>query len=315
MNIADQIMPTLSGDPVEPVKRFVTGFYSFDRSMINSFGDIGMPLGAGYEIYGGKGVGKTTFIYSMLGFLGKKLERDITLAAIEDFDSRAFKRILVTQGFTGDASINSQGTDEEIITGWMDDLRPIGKNPPEPRQLGALDSIGAISSVSEQDGDLGMGFNMGRARIMSQTCKRILPVMSGRNTGSEYVVLYTNHWYPKAGGMGYVSPGGQSKEYLCRIQILLKKKDTYDDGHVIEGEIRKNNYGYVGRKFYMIIRYGYGVHFGLSALWDGVLAGKVTKSTIIKIDGKSYGRMNDIVTNKFDDPEFFQPFVEALNEN
>ena len=308
------ITPTLSGDETAPVKRFTTGFYSFDRALANDAGEIGMPLGTGYEIYGQKGVGKTTFIYSMLGFLGAKFNKDVTLASVEDYDSDNYLRILKAQGFSGDSIVRSSGSDEEILTNWMDDIRPIGKNPPEPRQIAALDSIGAVSSASEQDGDLGMGYNTGRAILMAQVSRRVLPVMSGRKPGSEYIILYTNHWYPNPGGMGWASPGGNAKEYLCRVRILLKRKDKYNDGHIIEGEVHKNNYGYERRKFYMFIRYGHGIHFGLTAMWDAILEGKATKGTVVKIKDKSFGYINDIVSNKYDDPEFFQPFVDVLND-
>lgn len=314
MTLADDIM-TISGDEVAPIKRFVTGFYSFDRALANDKGEIGMPLGTGYEIFGRQGTGKTTFIYSMLGYLGHKFNRDVSLACYEDYDSENLRRILTAQRFTGDVVIRSQGSDEEIMTNWLDDLRPIGKNTSEPRSLAALDSIAAISSASEQGGDMGMGFNTGRARIMAQASRRVLPVMAGRNPGSEYVLFYTNHWYPNPGGTGWSSPGGNVKEYLCRVRILLKKKDTYNDGHILEGTVYKNNYGYEKRTFYMFIRYGYGIHFGLTALWDAVLAGKATKGKTIKIKDTSFGYINDIVSNKYDDPEFFKPFVEVLNGN
>ena len=314
MNLADKIMPTLSGDPVEPVKRFQTGFYSFDRAVMNDKGEIGIPLGSGYEVFGQKGVGKTTFVYSMLGFLGAKFNKDVTLASVEDFDSASFLNILHAQGFSGDAVVRSNDSTEEIITNWLDDIKPVGKNPPPAREIAALDSIGAISSAGEQEGDLGMGFNTGRAIIMAQASRRILPVMSGRNPGSEYIIFYTNHWYPNPGGMGWSSPGGNAKEYLCRVRILLKNVKQYNDGHILQGEIKKNNYGYEDRKFYVVIRYGYGVHFGLSAVWDCILADKATSSSVVKLDGKSYGGINSLISDKYDDSEVFQPFVEALND-
>ena len=57
---------TFTGDIPSSTERIETGYYSFDRALGDQIGNIGFPLQSLVEVYGPKGIGKTTFCLSMI---------------------------------------------------------------------------------------------------------------------------------------------------------------------------------------------------------------------------------------------------------
>ena len=327
--IADDIIKfTFSGDPADPIKRHLTGMYSFDRAFETSTGQIGMPIGTGYEIFGAKSIGKSTFCYSLLAILGKSLATNVVLTDLEGFDSNHLKNILSHIGYTGNIYLIHQGQDEEILEKFEDIFLQQGKFESKDGEckytIGMLDSIAAISPVAERQGDLGSA-NMGRrAFLMAQFSRRLLPTIHPRTVGSENLYFLINHWYGKIGEKGYQSPGGNVKDYLCGGQIHLARKyinwggkqlRNFPDGsYRLEGTLYKNRYGFDRKTFTVFVKSGVGIHLGLTAMFDALDLKVAKRSKTIKIGDASFGYLKDILTKEWENDEFFQPFYDALKE-
>ena len=334
MTIADEILKeeagfTFSGDPSDPIKRHPTGLYSFDHAFETAKGEFGMPIGTGYEVFGAKSIGKSTFCHSLLAILGGSLETNIVLSDLEGFDSDHLKDILNHLKYTGDIFLIHQGKDEKILEKFEDIFLKRGKFEPKDGQIeysiGMLDSIAAISPVAENAGDLGAA-NMGRrAFLMAQFSRRLLPTVHPRKVGSENIYFLVNHWYGKIGEKGYQSPGGNVKDYLCGGQIHLARKyvswggkqvRNFPDGsYRLEGTLYKNRYGFDRKTFTAFIKAGVGIHLGLTAMFDALDLKLAKRTKTIKIEDVSFGYLKDIIKNEWKNDEFFQPFYDALKEN
>ena len=311
MTIADEILDfTFSGDPADPIKRHLTGLYSFDHAFVNAEDEIGMPIGIGCEVFGAKSIGKSSFVYSLAGMIGKQLELDINLGDLEGFDPKYLSIILKYMRFDKNIHLIHQGTDEEILTSLMEKLLD------DEDSIGILDSIAAISPVSEKKSELGAS-NMGRrGLLMAQFSRGLLPTVHPRKLGSRNIFFLTNHWNPQPGSMSYVSPGGYYKDYLCAVQIHLKRTTRYDDGSwLLTGTLRKNRYGFDKRQFRVFMKGGKGIHKGLTAVVDAVDFGFATKDKVIRIKDKSFGYFKHMIFDEWENDEFFQSFYDVLKDN
>ena len=321
MTIVDDLTFTFSGDPADPIKRHLTGLYSFDHAFETAKGEIGMPLGAGYEVYGFPAVGKSTWTYSMAGILGNQLETNIHLTDLEGFDSDHLRNIMSYLKYAGDIHLGHQGTDEEILESFADLFAKMGdyETTEIDHGIGILDSIAAISPIAEKEGDFGVATYGRRATLMGILSRRLLPTVHPRTVGSERVYFLINHWYQKVGGTKYEyqSPGGNIKNFLCGMRIHLKReRKPYPDGsYIIRGRIDKNRYGFMKKEFTVFMKAGVGIHRGLTAIVDAVNAGKATKKKTVKIGDESFGYFTKIMENEWENDEFFQPFYDALKDN
>lgn len=291
----------LEGKPIS-IDRKVLGLYSLDRATIGIQHVIGVPMGYGYELFGGTGVGKSTFAYSFAAMLSNT--KGVVLGDFEGYDPEHLISAMEGVGFDGTVRAVQEKEDEDQLDKILDSMEE------KEFDVCILDSIGALSSLAEQEGEIGDA-NMGRrAKNMAQFSRRAVKMCRY----APKVFLMTNHWYPKIGSRGYDTPGGEVKKYLAAIRILLKRVENFQDGsYVLEGKIYKNRWGYINRVFYVFILAGGGIHPGLTALWDGILLGKVDKTRTIKIGDTSFGFMKDVVQHAHDgDTEFFQPFHDAI---
>lgn len=294
---------TLIGNPPEVVRK-VTGFYSLDRAFTNDRGDLGVPIGIGYELFGSNQTGKSTFSYGLAGILADP--PGIALADFEGFDPTSVVRVLEGVKFDGTIEIVTGKSDEE----QLDNLIKALKKP--AYSVGILDSIGAISPISEEEGEIGEA-NMGRrASAIAQFSRKVMHLQ--RDSKVPKTILAINHWYPKIGSRGYDTPGGEVKKYLMTARVLLKRAEEFPDGsYVLQGKVYKNRWGYKDKTFYAFMLVGRGLHRGLTALYDAVLLHKVERKKGIKIGDTSFGYMKNIIGKAQDgDDEFFQPFIDVL---
>ena len=299
-----------------PVQRINTGLYSFDHAFINREGDVGFPIGKGVEIYGNTFVGKSTITYGLAGIVAKETGKDIALADFEGFDPKFLQTVLVNAGFDGNINCIQKKEDEEALEELLVCLRD------KQYGVGILDSIGAISPVSEAEGELGEA-NMGRrAFLMAQFTRKALKIMRSEEQKTIFMI---NHAYPRIGGRGLDTPGGEVKKYLTSIRIAIKRKYLkgsyveYPDGsYVIEGTVVKNRWGLKDKTFNLFVLSGKGIHFGLTAMYDCIALGLAKKDRTVKIMQNkkfdtSLGTMKEIVEKAHaGDTEFFEIFDAAL---
>ena len=299
---------------VKPVDRIMTPLHSFNMAFENQKGEIGFPLGKMTEIIGPTHCGKSTIVYGIAGLIAKKLESNISLADLEDFDPAFLSTVLETVGFTGE--VNSVFADED-----EDTLDLLIKDLWEDYCVGIVDAVGAISPLSERGGSLGEA-NMGRrAKIMAQFSRKAMFCL--RSQEAPKSVFLINHQHPRLGGRGYTAPGGETKKYLSSISIQIKrrwigtKEETFPDGsYVIEGVVKKNKWGHKDRKFHLFVLAGKGIHVGLTAMYDAIELGLVDRKRTIKIDKKSFGYLKDCVAQAQEGNEkFFEPFIKLLEKN
>ena len=319
MTIADEILQfTFSGDPADPIKRHPIGLYSFDHAFETANGEFGMPLGAGYEVFGFPSVGKSTFCYSLLAYLGNTLNTNAVLSDLEGFDAGHFGNILRHNDYKGDVHLIHQGKDEEILEKFEDVF--LDRSDLELEYgIGMFDSIAAISPLAERESNLGEANFGRRAVLMGQFSRRLLPTVHPRKVGSENVYLLVNHYYKKVGGnkFEYHSPGGNIKGFLCGVQIHLGKAAKYSEGsYLLKGTLHKNRYGFQRKEFHVLMKAGVGIHRGLTAVVDAVELGVATKKQgRIKIGDEKFGQFTTILKKEWENDEFFQPFYDALKEN
>lgn len=306
-------MVTILGTSM-PVVRIRTGLYSFDHSFINREGEIGFPIGKGIEIYGATFCGKSTITYGLAGIVAKEIDKDISLADFEGFDPKFLKTVLEAVGFNGNINCIQEEEDEEALDTMLSNLRD------KKYGVGILDSIGAISPVSEAEGELGEA-NMGRrAFLMAQFTRKALKLM---RTSEPKTIFMINHAYPRIGGRGLDTPGGEVKKYLASIRIAVKRKyvkgkyEEFPDGsYIIEGTVVKNRWGLKDRVFNLFVLSGKGIHLGLTAMYDAlnVIPNIVTRSRTIKIGDQSFGTLKEVVQEAHaGNDEFFIPFRDILH--
>lgn len=300
------------------IRRLKTGLVTFDKAFENRAGEIGFPLGIGVEVYGVSHCGKSTIVYGLAGIIASRQEKYIALADLEGFDPDFLTVVLENAGYSGDVQYIQKGTDEEVL----DELAVFLRN--DDYGVGILDSIGAISPIAEQEGSVGE-VNMGRrGKLMANFSRKVIKHL--RNKGDEAPsVFMINHAYPRIGGLGQTTPGGEVKKYLAAIRINVKRvyyKNKYaeypDGSYVIEGKVTKNRLGFKDRVFWLFVLAGKGIHVGLTNLYESHRLYPDTVSmnrNIVKIGDESFGHLKKIIEKAHaGETEIFEPFIEILKE-
>ena len=263
----------------------------------------------------------TSFCLSMMGRIADKTGKPISILDFERQDPDTVSKILSLSGYEGDVHYitnKSKETPEDTLERFVDTM--FVKQPP----VGLVDSIGGFYPNAELEGKIGDS-NMGvRAREIGQFSRRL--VRSLQIADSPHSIFMTNHEHPTIGGMtqGTITPGGETKKYLSHLRLRIKPaflgKSTIDFGSswLIDGRVEHNRDGFSKTTFYVYMVAGEGIHTGLTAVWDCIVKGLATSSaaniketSTISLDGKSYGKLRNIIDNRKDD-EMFVPFQNAL---
>ncbi len=293
------------------ITRIITGLYSFDQAFMSAGGKIGFPL-ALTEIAGPYSCGKSTLAYSLCGLLSVLLKKefvivgptDITLADFEGFDPDFLLAVLKHSGFDGNVKVIQEDTDGKVLDALIDSIKG-------DYAFGILDSVAAISPVSEIEGEIEEA-NMGRrAKMMAQFSRKTMRILRVK---SHKAVFMINHVHANIGSFGTVTPGGVSKNYLSALILRVKRKEEFpDQSYIIEGTVRKNRFGYRNRKFYLFVLAEKGIHLGLTAMYDCFLLGLAERGKTIKIGDQKFGYLKGLVEKAHaGENETFEPFIKLL---
>ncbi len=198
-----------------------TGSLAIDLAL----GVGGLPLGRIIEIYGPESSGKTTFCLSVIA----EAQRRGGLAAFIDVEHALDPKYARVVGVKLDDLLVSQPDSGEDALNIMETL--IRSNSID---VIVLDSVAALISKSELDGQMGDQQMGSQARLMSQAMRRLTAVVSK----TKCVCIFTNQIREKIGvmfGSPETTSGGRALKFFSSIRIDIRRKDQIKtpDGKVI----------------------------------------------------------------------------------
>ncbi len=203
------------------VKALSTGSLAIDLAL----GVGGLPKGRIIEIYGPESSGKTTLCLSVIA----EAQRSGGLAAFIDVEHALDPKYARIVGVNLDDLLVSQPDSGEDALNIMETL--IRSNSIE---VVVLDSVAALTTKAELDGQMGDAIIGAQARLMSQAMRRLAAVVNKTNC----VCIFTNQIREKIGvmfGNPETTSGGRALKFFASIRIDIRRKDQLKtpDGKVI----------------------------------------------------------------------------------
>jgi hypothetical protein len=96
-------------------------------------------------------------------------------------------------------------------------------------------------------------------------------------------------------------------------QAYMKKAAVqFPQGRLITGKVTKNNFGRPDTEFTVFVRGGYGLHNGMTALYDCISFGYGIIDRTVILDGEKQKGIKYYLENLEDDT-VFQPYYDLLN--
>jgi recombination protein RecA len=193
------------------VETLSTGSIAIDLAL----GVGGLPRGRIIEIYGPESSGKTTFCLSAIA----EAQRRGGLAAFIDVEHALDPKYARVVGVNLDDLLVSQPDSGEDALNIMETL--IRSNSID---IIILDSVAALTTRAELDGQMGDATVGAQARLMSQAMRRLTAVVSKTNC----VCVFTNQIREKIGvmfGNPETTSGGRALKFFSSIRIDIRRKD------------------------------------------------------------------------------------------
>jgi len=193
------------------VETLSTGSLAIDLAL----GVGGLPKGRIIEIYGPESSGKTTFCLSVIAEAQKKGG----LAAFIDVEHALDPKYAKVVGVKLDDLLVSQPDSGEDALNIMETL--IRSNSID---VIVLDSVAALITKAELDGQMGDMTMGSQARLMSQAMRRLTAVVSKTNC----VCIFTNQIREKIGvmfGSPETTSGGRALKFFSSVRIDIRRKD------------------------------------------------------------------------------------------
>jgi recombination protein RecA len=175
----------------------------------------GLPRGRTVEIFGPESSGKTTFCLSVIA----EAQRNGGLAAFIDVEHALDPKYARVVGVQLDDLLVSQPDSGEDALNITETL--IRSNAID---VIVIDSVAALISKQELDGQMGDATVGSQARLMSQAMRRLTAVISK----TKCICIFTNQIREKIGvmfGNPETTPGGRALKFFSSIRIDIRRKD------------------------------------------------------------------------------------------
>ncbi|MEE8419800.1 MAG: recombinase RecA [Dehalococcoidales bacterium] len=208
--------PTMS-----PIKAIPSGSLSLDLAL----GIGGIPRGRITEIFGPESSGKTTLGQHLIAEAQKgggiAAYIDVEHALDPDYARRCgvnVDEMLISQPDTGEQALEI--TEALLRSGAVDII--------------VIDSVAALVSQAEIEGDMGDSHVALQARLMSQALRKLAPAIGSTGTA----VIFINQLREKVGivfGNPEVTPGGRALKFYSSVRIDLRRADTIKQDNVAVG--------------------------------------------------------------------------------
>ena len=193
------------------VETLSTGSLAVDLAL----GVGGLPKGRIIEIYGPESSGKTTFCLSVIA----EAQKRGGLAAFIDVEHALDPKYARVVGVNLDDLLVSQPDSGEDALNIMETL--IRSNSID---VIVLDSVAALTTKAELDGQMGDATVGAQARLMSQAMRRLTAVVSKTNC----ICIFTNQIREKIGvmfGNPETTSGGRALKFFASVRIDIRRKD------------------------------------------------------------------------------------------
>ncbi len=198
------------------VSTISTGSIALDLAL----GVGGLPKGRVCEIYGPESSGKTTLCLSLIAQCQREGGNAVFIDVEHALDPRYAKTVgvnletlMVAQPESGEDALNI--TETLIRSGAIDVI--------------VIDSVAALVSKNELDGQMGDTTVGLQARMMSQAMRRL----TGAISKTQCLVLFTNQIREKIGvmfGSPETTPGGRALKFFASVRLDIRRigqiKDT-----------------------------------------------------------------------------------------
>lgn len=207
------------------VESVPTGSVGLDYAL----GIGGLPKGRIIEIYGPESGGKTTVTLHAIA----ETQKLGGMAAFIDVEHALDPVYAKSLGVDIDHLIVSQPDTGEQALEIMETLARSGAI-----DIVVLDSVAAMVTKAEIDGEIGDSFVGVQARLMSAAMRKLTSVISKSNT----VAIFINQVREKIGvmyGNPETTPGGRALKFYASVRIEVRKGEKIVDGGEIIGYTTK----------------------------------------------------------------------------
>ncbi|MBL62365.1 MAG: recombinase RecA [Opitutae bacterium] len=290
------------------VSAISTGSLAIDLAL----GVGGLPKGRIIEIYGPESSGKTTFCLSVVAEAQRNGGNAVFVDVEHALDPRYAKTVgveldnlVVSQPESGEDALNI--TETLIRSGAIDVI--------------VVDSVAALVSKTELEGQMGDATVGVQARMMSQAMRRLTAAISKTQT----ICIFTNQIREKIGvmfGSPETTPGGRALKFFCSARLDIRRIGQIKDssGKVVGNRTRvkvvKNKVAPPFTECEFDIMYNEGISRTGSVIDLGVDHGILEKKGAwISHEGELIGQGREAAKQSLaDNPELLASLTEKILE-
>ena len=298
----------LGSNQTMQVDAIPTGSMGLDLAL----GIGGVPKGRIVELYGPESSGKTTVDLHIIAEAQKKGGE----VAFVDVEHALDPQYAAALGVDVDNLLVSQPDSGEQALEIMEALVRSGAV-----DVVVLDSVAALTTKAEIDGNMGDS-NVGQlARLMSQAMRKLTPLLSKTNC----VAIFINQIREKIGvmyGNPETTPGGRALKFYASVIIDVRKGEAIKNGTELIGsrtkiKIKKNKVAPPFKECEFDIIFGKGISRTGEVLDLAVELDVIKKSGAwFSYDGQKLGQGRDNAKKALEEnPELMKVVEEKINEN